>query len=146
MLVVFEIIVCLIIGVFISIACIKGFKSKTVFCQCEECPDNEEGYCKLDVIDLSRIVQVCKDYKGKPAAEEILNNIRRIITTELNTSIDPEYIEMDTSFDELGADSIDVLIVITATEADFNIKIPAGDIGKFVTVGDLVRYVELDKS
>jgi acyl carrier protein len=49
----------------------------------------------------------------------------------------------DTSFtDDLGADSLDVVELIMALEEAFNMPETDDDlIAKFVTVGDVVRYI-----
>ena len=53
---------------------------------------------------------------------DYFKKIREIVAEQL--SIDPETITMETSFDELDADSLDVVEVIMALEDEFNIQIP----------------------
>lgn len=46
-----------------------------------------------------------------------------------------------TSFEELGADSLDRFDLILATEKRFELHIPDEDAERILTVNDLVRYV-----
>ena len=47
-----------------------------------------------------------------------------------------------TSFDDLNADSLDVVEMIMALEEEFNIEIPDDDAEKIRTVGDVIDYVK----
>ena len=48
----------------------------------------------------------------------------------------------DTTWDEIGADSIDLVDLISEIESDLDISIPDEAIEDFKTIGDLVRYIE----
>ncbi len=48
----------------------------------------------------------------------------------------------DTTWDEIGADSIDLVDLISEIESDLDISIPDEAIEDFKTIGDLVRYLE----
>ena len=48
----------------------------------------------------------------------------------------------DTTWDEIGADSIDLVDLISEIESDLNISIPDEAIEDLKTIGDLVRYLE----
>lgn len=57
--------------------------------------------------------------------------------------IDGEKVTMDARLKEdLGADSLDAVDLIMRIEEDFNISIDDDAVHKFVTVGDVVAYVE----
>lgn len=47
-----------------------------------------------------------------------------------------------TTWDEIGADSIDLVDLISEIESDLNISIPDEAIEDLKTIGDLVRYLE----
>ncbi len=70
---------------------------------------------------------------------DYLNKIREIVAEQL--SIKPESITMETSFDELDADSLDVVEVIMALEDEFGIEIPDEVAEKMKNIGAVVDYV-----
>ncbi len=43
--------------------------------------------------------------------------------------------------DDLGADSLDVVELVMAVEAEFGIAVPDEDVENIRTIGDIVRYV-----
>ena len=50
---------------------------------------------------------------------------------------------MDASiFDDLGADSLDVVDLVMSLEEAFDIEIPDDQVENIKTVGDIVKYVE----
>ena len=63
---------------------------------------------------------------------------QEIIVEELGK--EPEEVKMDTTFEDLDADSLDVFQVISEIEDAFDIQIESED--GLNTVGDLVAYVE----
>ncbi len=67
--------------------------------------------------------------------------VKDIISEQLG--IDAEEITMESSFiDDLGADSLDVVELIMALEAEFDIEIPDEAAEKVATVGDVVEYIK----
>lgn len=49
----------------------------------------------------------------------------------------------ETTFDELGIDSLETVEILMELEDEFGIEIPAGSVGK--TVGSLVEYIDSEK-
>jgi len=47
--------------------------------------------------------------------------------------------------EDVGLDSIDTTEMVLMIEEEFNIEIPDEDVMGFVTIGDVVEYVELAK-
>ncbi|MEY8461719.1 acyl carrier protein [Streptococcus merionis] len=68
----------------------------------------------------------------------VFDKIQEIIVEELGK--EAEEVKLETSFEELDADSLDIFQVISEIEDEFDISIEAEDSLK--TVGDLVAYVE----
>lgn len=68
----------------------------------------------------------------------VFEKVQEIIVEELGK--ETEEVKMDTTFEELDADSLDVFQVISEIEDEFDIQIETEDGLK--TVGDLVAYVE----
>lgn len=44
--------------------------------------------------------------------------------------------------DDLGADSLDVVDLISSVEDEFDVRIPEEDVENLKTVGDIVAYIE----
>ena len=68
----------------------------------------------------------------------VFEKVQEIIVEELGK--DAEEVKVETTFDELGADSLDVFQVISEIEDEFDIQIETEE--GLNTVGDLVAYVE----
>ena len=68
----------------------------------------------------------------------IFEKVQEIIVEELGK--DAEEVKVETTFDELDADSLDVFQVISEIEDEFDIQIETEE--GLNTVGDLVAYVE----
>ena len=68
----------------------------------------------------------------------VFEKVQEIIVEELGK--DAEEVKVETTFDELDADSLDVFQVISEIEDEVDIKIETEE--GLNTVGDLVAYVE----
>ena len=66
--------------------------------------------------------------------------LKKIIAEVLN--VDEEEITMETTFVDLGADSLDVFQIIMGLEEEFDIEIPNEEAEKIVTVGDAVEQIK----
>lgn len=72
---------------------------------------------------------------------EILNEIVPIIAEKLG--VDPSEVTMEASFtQDLGADSIDQVELMSDFEKKFNISIPDDQQENVLTVGDVVKLIE----
>ena len=57
--------------------------------------------------------------------------------------IDPEEINMDTTFDDdLGADSLDIASIIMAIEDEYDIKVDTDVAAKVTTVGEALALIK----
>ncbi|EMP61991.1 acyl carrier protein [Streptococcus mutans] len=68
----------------------------------------------------------------------VFEKVQEIIVEELGK--DTDEVKLETTFDELDADSLDVFQVISEIEDEFDIQIESED--GLNTVGDLVTFVE----
>ena len=68
----------------------------------------------------------------------VFEKVQEIIVEELGK--DAEEVKVETTFDELDADSLDVFQVSSEIEDEFDIQIETEE--GLNTVGDLVAYVE----
>lgn len=71
----------------------------------------------------------------------VFERVQEIIAEKLE--LDPEEITMESSLDDdLEADSLDVIEIITALEDEFNITFQQEDLQEMEKVSDLVSYIE----
>ena len=68
------------------------------------------------------------------------DQIKSILSAHL--SVEPDDLTDGTSFDDLNADSLDVVEIIMALEEEFDIEIPDEDAEKIRTVGDVTEYIK----
>ena len=57
-------------------------------------------------------------------------------------SVDPDEITMDTAFDDLGADSLDLFQIIMGLEEAFDIEIPSERAEKIKTVEEALEMIK----
>ena len=71
----------------------------------------------------------------------MLTEIRPRIAQQLNIPVDS--ITADSKLvDDLKADSLDIVELVTSLEEEYNIEISDEDIKNIRTVGDVVRFIE----
>jgi acyl carrier protein len=71
--------------------------------------------------------------------EEIAQIVAQILEIEIKD------INFNSSFERLGADSVEMAEIFISTEDTFNLEIPDGDEYQFKTVWDLFQYVNQKK-
>lgn len=71
----------------------------------------------------------------------IFEKLKDIIAEQLSVEADEVSLESNIQ-DDLGADSLDVVDLITTIEDEFDISIPDEAVEEIKTVGDIVNYVE----
>jgi acyl carrier protein len=71
----------------------------------------------------------------------IFEKLKDIIAEQL--SVEADEVSLDSNIqDDLGADSLDVVDLITTIEDEFDISIPDEAVEEIKTVGDIVNYIE----
>lgn len=71
----------------------------------------------------------------------MFEKVKTILAKQLR--IDPELITPQSRImKDLGADSLDILQLLMRIEDEYGIVIPDESLAKFVTVDDVVRYLE----
>lgn len=69
----------------------------------------------------------------------VFKKIREIIADKLGIAEDE--ITMDTSFEDIGADSLDIVEVIMAIEEEYDVQVSDSEAENAKTVGDVVKYI-----
>ena len=71
----------------------------------------------------------------------MLEKIQEMLAEALNLSV--EKVTADAKIvDDLGADSLDVVELLSRLEDEYGITIPDEDVEELVTVGDVVKEIE----
>ncbi|WP_206811771.1 acyl carrier protein [Paradesulfitobacterium ferrireducens] len=73
----------------------------------------------------------------------IFDKVKSIVVDQLG--VDESEITLETSFEELNADSLDIVELIMALEEEFDLDIPDEDAEKIRTIGDAVNYIKENK-
>lgn len=66
--------------------------------------------------------------------------VKGLISEQLG--VDESEMTKETSFEELNADSLDIVELVMAIEEEFKLEISDEEVEKIKTVGDVVRYIE----
>ena len=72
--------------------------------------------------------------------QAIFEKVRSIIVEQLG--VEANAVAMETSFEALNADSLDIVELIMALEETFGMEIPDEDAEKLLTVGSAVEYIK----
>ncbi|HRW11755.1 MAG TPA: acyl carrier protein [Syntrophomonas sp.] len=69
--------------------------------------------------------------------QEFFEIARKILAEQLN--INPDNITMETTFEDIEADSIDIVEMIMALEDMYDIEFPEDDLEDYPVVGELIK-------
>ena len=71
----------------------------------------------------------------------MLEKMKELIADQL--SVEEDIITEASSFkDDLGADSLDLFELVMALDDEYSVEIPAEDLEKMSTVGDVMNYLK----
>ncbi len=71
----------------------------------------------------------------------VLEKVKAILSEQFD--VEEDTITPESSIaDDLGADSLDVVDLLTSIEDEFEIEIPDEEVENIKTVGELVKYIE----
>ncbi len=70
----------------------------------------------------------------------MFEKVKAIIIEQLSIS-DEDMITPETTLEDLGADSLDLVEVIMAIEDEFDVQIKDEDLESLKSVGDLINYI-----
>ena len=73
--------------------------------------------------------------------KSIEERVTDIIVKELGVT--PEQVTPEAKFiEDLGADSLDTVVLVMAFEDEFDVQVPDEEAEKLLAVGDVTRYIE----
>ena len=73
--------------------------------------------------------------------EKLFNDVKKVLAKQLRRP--EETITAESRImQDLGADSLNILMLLMTIEEDFGIKVPDEKLADFQTVGDVVYYLE----
>lgn len=70
----------------------------------------------------------------------IFEKVKSIVVDQLG--VDADEVTLETSFEDLNADSLDVVELVMALEEEFDIEIPDEDAEKIRSIGAAVEYIK----
>ena len=109
----------------------KVKNTKNMFYNCNKLKKVHGNILDMRNIGLDRLMKT----------EKIFDEAKAVIVKQLEVS--ETSVTMEASFiDDLGADSLDLVELVMDLEKKFDIEIPDGDAEKFVTVGDVIDYIQ----
>lgn len=74
------------------------------------------------------------------AQTDDFERLKKVVVEMLE--VEEDKVTPEASFvDDLGADSLDLIELITAVEEAFNVEIPDEDMGKMQTLNDAAEYI-----
>jgi acyl carrier protein len=72
--------------------------------------------------------------------ESVEKKLRAIVCKVLKKK--PEEVELTSRFrEDLGADSLDLIVILHEVEEEFDVAVPDQQVPKLTTIGDALRYV-----
>ncbi len=72
-------------------------------------------------------------------SEAVFAKLKSILADELG--IDPDEIKLDSTLEDLGADSLSLVALVMAIDEIWDVDIPDEDAEQLKTVGDAVNYI-----
>ncbi|MFZ2256718.1 MAG: acyl carrier protein [Clostridiaceae bacterium] len=69
----------------------------------------------------------------------VFDKVKEIIADKLG--VNEKEIKMESTFEDLGADSLDIVELIMAIEEEYDIQISDEEAEKALSVGDVVNYI-----
>lgn len=64
---------------------------------------------------------------------------RKVLAEQLNIEID--LIRMETKFEDINADSIDIVEMIMAIEDNYDVEFPEEDLEEYLSMGELITIL-----
>lgn len=122
---------------------LANIRRQRIYCLTSPCKD--AASC-IDSFDWSKSEEgylywasAYSGVRGNCDRDMIEQQVRDVVVTQLN--VDGSHVMLDSSFYDLGADSLDDVELLMALEDEFGYDIPESEAEKLKTVRDVVNYV-----
>ena len=93
------------------------------------------------LVDKVNKISINKITKRNKMSDDISSKVKKIVADHLG--IEESKVNEESSFiDDLGADSLDTVVLVMAFEEEFGSEISDSDAEKILTVGDAVKFIE----
>jgi acyl carrier protein len=90
---------------------------------------------------MSRHFKLVRPQEGKAVANaSVEERVIKIVVDNLGVNADQ--VTRTTAFDQLGADSLDIVELVMELEEEFEISIPEDQAEKIKTVGEAIEHIE----
>lgn len=70
----------------------------------------------------------------------VYEKVQGMIVEQLG--VEAANVKLETSFEDLDADSLDIVELVMALEEEFELEISDEEVEKIKTVGDVVKYID----
>ncbi len=70
----------------------------------------------------------------------ISEKVKQIVADQLE--LDVESLSLETTFEEIDADSLDIVELVMALEEEFELEISDDEIENIGSVGDIIKHIE----
>ncbi len=71
---------------------------------------------------------------------DVFGKVKTLVAEQL--AIEEEEISLKTTFEDIDADSLDVVELVMSIEEEFELEISDEEVEKIRTIGDIVKYIE----
>lgn len=78
--------------------------------------------------------------RGGGESVSIEDKVKTIISNQLE--VDLNRISLETTFEDIDADSLDIVELVMALEEEFDLEISDQEIENIKTIGDVVRFID----
>lgn len=100
-----------------------------------------DHFMRIDILNTitGRVHNKRLEFGGGESVS-IGDKVKRIVSDQLEVSF--EKLSMETTFEDIDADSLDIVELVMALEEEFDLEISDQEIENIKTVGDIVKYIE----
>jgi acyl carrier protein len=96
--------------------------------------------CRFAAISAAVILAASPSAHAADATRDCFTTVKRLVVDHLGVEAG-KVVPSANFIDDLGADNLDTVEIVMATEEEFSIQIPDRDAEKLLTISDLTSYL-----